>query len=79
MYIYFQVSPELYGDNYPRFFTYWTVSIIYFFGYNPLLLSSFFPFTSYKYMIFQFNRRMHIKQLDVTIYYVQDLFKQTIG
>ncbi|XP_028785846.1 uncharacterized protein LOC114741756, partial [Neltuma alba] len=21
-----QVSPELYGDNYPRFFTYWTVS-----------------------------------------------------
>ncbi|EEF34461.1 conserved hypothetical protein [Ricinus communis] len=22
-----QVSPELYGDNYPRFFTYWTVSI----------------------------------------------------
>lgn len=23
-----QVSPELYGDNYPRFFTYWTVSIM---------------------------------------------------
>lgn len=23
-----QVSPELYGDNYPRFFTYWTVSVM---------------------------------------------------
>ena len=23
-----QVSPELYGDNYPRFFTYWTVRSI---------------------------------------------------
>lgn len=22
----FQVSPELYGDSCPRFFTYWTVS-----------------------------------------------------
>ncbi|GMP57901.1 hypothetical protein CsSME_00021785 [Camellia sinensis var. sinensis] len=24
-----QVSPELYGDNYPRFFTYWTVSFLF--------------------------------------------------
>jgi hypothetical protein len=79
MYIFFQVSPELYGDNYPRFFTYWTVSIIIIFGYNPLLLNSLFLFTSYKYTIFKFDRRMHIKQLDVTIYYVRDLFKQTIG
>ncbi|CAA3021324.1 Hypothetical predicted protein [Olea europaea subsp. europaea] len=27
-----QVSPELYGDNYPRFFTYWTVSVLIFFS-----------------------------------------------
>lgn len=29
MIIFLQVSPDLYGDKNPRFFTYWTVSIVY--------------------------------------------------
>jgi len=40
-YIFLQVSPELYGDNYPRFFTYWTVSIIIYASFSlfpPLFL-----------------------------------------
>lgn len=33
-----QVSPELYGDDYPRFFTYWTVSFKFFYS---ILLETF--------------------------------------
>ncbi|KAG5536939.1 hypothetical protein RHGRI_024389 [Rhododendron griersonianum] len=37
----FQVSPELYGDNYPRFFTYWTTDAYQATGCYNLLCSGF--------------------------------------
>ncbi|TKY73527.1 hypothetical protein E2542_SST02279 [Spatholobus suberectus] len=36
-----QVSPELYGDNYPRFFTYWTTDAYHTTGCYNLLCSGF--------------------------------------
>ncbi|KAK9027714.1 hypothetical protein V6N11_067537 [Hibiscus sabdariffa] len=36
-----QVSPELYGDNYPRFFTYWTTDAYHATGCYNLLCSGF--------------------------------------
>ncbi|CAI0431044.1 unnamed protein product [Linum tenue] len=36
-----QVSPELYGDNYPRFFTYWTTDAYQATGCYNLLCSGF--------------------------------------
>ncbi|KAA3459688.1 carboxyl-terminal peptidase [Gossypium australe] len=38
---FFQVSPELYGDNYPRFFTYWTSDAYQTTGCYNLLCSGF--------------------------------------
>ncbi|KAK9278928.1 hypothetical protein L1049_028509 [Liquidambar formosana] len=41
VFILFQVSPELYGDNYPRFFTYWTTDAYQATGCYNLLCSGF--------------------------------------
>ncbi|KAF1867770.1 hypothetical protein Lal_00050203, partial [Lupinus albus] len=41
MHIFFQVSPELYGDNHPRLFTYWTTDAYQATGCYNLLCSGF--------------------------------------
>ncbi|XP_039068458.1 uncharacterized protein LOC120214703 [Hibiscus syriacus] len=41
-----QVSPELYGDKYPRFFTYWTTDAYQATGCYNLLCSGYMPITA---------------------------------
>lgn len=74
----YQVSPDLYGDNNTRLFTYWTVS--------PARHSNIFPagffdchcfFCLPVSFFFFFFRVMHIKLQAVTTSYAQALFKST--
>lgn len=71
-----QVSPELYGDNYPRFFTYWTVCIQTIHTHRKIQSYTVTKGRNTNGIVF--NRRMRIKQRDVIIYCVRVLSKSTI-
>ena len=68
-----QVSPDLYGDNNTRFFTYWTVSSSNFIVFYEF--PSEFRSKSTWIRCFSWNRVMHIKLLAATISSVLGLFK----
>ena len=51
--LYVQVSPDLYGDNNTRLFTYWTVSYYYFLNFK--ILWAFFFFLFFFFFIIDFN------------------------
>ena len=74
-----QVSPELYGDNYPRFFTYWTVSNKISFN-REKNCNIFLMLCNNNTVLINLSiyRLMFIKQLGVTIYYAPALFRLTI-
>ena len=73
--VFFQVSPQLYGDNHTRLFTYWTVSFYLFMCFSLFLCVFLFIEESMFCLPCEKNRVMPTKEQAVTIFCAQDLFK----